>query len=122
MKLQANNPEIVILKRGQSYHAVIAETDRVKHALTMERPMPTVIAALEYLLDVTSEHLGNIHDIFFADRATPPTQFAKILENHLFLSAGSYHRPDLTPDETPATSTSTAELIRESIERGDSQQ
>ncbi|KAH0341781.1 hypothetical protein KCU81_g6033, partial [Aureobasidium melanogenum] len=122
MKLQADNPEIVILKRGQGYHAVIAETDRVKHALTMERPMPTVIAALEYLLDMTSEHLGNIHDTFFTDRATPPTQFGEIVENDLFLSAGSYYRPDLTPDETPESSPSTAESIRESIERESSEQ
>lgn len=122
MKLQANNPEIVILKREQGYHAVIAETDRVKHALTMERPMPTVIAALEYLLDVTSEHLGNIHDTFFAGRATPPTQFGEMVENDLLLSAGSYYRPSLTPDDTPASSPLTSESVHESIERESSEQ
>ncbi|KAG9671210.1 hypothetical protein KCU99_g5433, partial [Aureobasidium melanogenum] len=87
----ADDPEVVILKRGRSYHAVIAQTNRVKHYLTMERPMPTVTAALEYLLDITSEHLGNIHDTCFAGRATPPTQFGETVENDLWYPSTSHH-------------------------------
>lgn len=119
MKLPADDPEIVILERGGSYHAVIAETNRVKHALTMERPMPTVTAALEYLLDMTSEHLGNIHDTCFAGRATPPTQFGEVVENELFLNIDSYYRPSLTPEApepTPSASESAHTTDRESIE------
>ncbi|KAH0370052.1 hypothetical protein KCU65_g2778, partial [Aureobasidium melanogenum] len=118
MKLPAEDPEIVVLKRGRFYHAVIAETNRVQHALTMERPMPTVTAALEYLLGITSEHLSNIHDTCFAGRATPLTQFGETVENDLYLNPGSYYDPSLTPDETPEppTSGSTQLASRESIE------
>lgn len=125
MKLPADDPEIVILKRGGSYHAVIAETNRVKHALTMERPMPTVKAALEYLLDMTSEHLGNIHDTCFAGRATPPTQFGETVENDLYLNIDSFYRPSLiseTAESPPSASASTYAADRESMESESSEQ
>ncbi|KAG9514030.1 hypothetical protein KCV07_g8415, partial [Aureobasidium melanogenum] len=118
----ADDPEVVILKRGRSYHAVIAQTNRVKHYLTMERPMPTVTAALEYLLDITSEHLGNIHDTCFAGRATPPTQFGETVENDLFLNMGSYYRPSETPESIASTSESTQLASRESIESESAEQ
>ncbi|CAD0098298.1 unnamed protein product [Aureobasidium mustum] len=119
MKLPADDPEIVVLKRGGSYHAVIAETNRVKHALTMERPMPTATAALEYLLDITSEHLGNIHDTCFAGCPTPPTQFGETVENDLYPNLNSYYSPSLTPEApefTSSASESTDAADRESIE------
>ncbi|KAG9568165.1 hypothetical protein KCU79_g2530, partial [Aureobasidium melanogenum] len=112
----ADDPEIVILKRGRSYHAVIAQTNRVKHYLTMERPMPTVTAALEYLLDIISEHLGNIHDTCFAGRATPPTQFGETVENDLSLNAGSYYIPSEAPESIASTFESTQLASRESIQ------
>ncbi|KAH0019631.1 hypothetical protein KCU78_g6724, partial [Aureobasidium melanogenum] len=118
----ADDPEIVILKRGRSYHAVIAQTNRVKHYLTMERPMPTVTAALEYLLDITSEHLGNIHDTCFAGRATPPTQFGETVENDLFLNMSSYYIPSETPESIASTSESTQLASRESIESESAEQ
>lgn len=86
----ADDPQIIILKKAGSYHAVIAEKYRVKHIISMKKPSPTVIAALEYLLDVTSEHLSNMHDLFFADRATPPTQFGETEERDLFISRATY--------------------------------
>ncbi|KAG9962094.1 hypothetical protein KCU61_g5051, partial [Aureobasidium melanogenum] len=112
----ADDLEIVILKRGRSYHAVIAQTNRVKHYLTMERPTLTVTAALEYLLDIISEHLGNIHDTCFAGRATLPTQFGETVENDLFLNEGSYYIPSEAPESIASTFESTQLASRESIQ------
>lgn len=38
----------------------------------MSELSPTVTAALEGLLDLTAEYLGNIPDVYYADCATPP--------------------------------------------------
>jgi hypothetical protein len=107
-------PEIVILKRGRSYHAIVAESFRVKNVLTMDRPMPTVTAALEYLLDVTAEHLANALNYFHTDCPTPPGQFGETVENDLYLNRGSYYVPSLTPSTTSEAAPSNSEEASES--------
>jgi len=83
-------PEIVILKKGRSYHAVVADSDRVSNILTMQRPMPTVIATLEHLLNVTAEHLANIGEC----------SAEETVENDLLVNRGTLHVPPLTPSVT----------------------
>jgi hypothetical protein len=71
--------------------------------------MPTVTAALEYLLDVIAEHQANIENLFFADRATPPGQFGEMVENILYLNRDSYYVPSLTPSATSEAAPSVSE-------------
>jgi hypothetical protein len=113
MKLSLMNddpPEIVMLKRGTSYYAIVTEIDRVKNVLTMRRPMPTVTAALEYLLDMTAEHLATMEDKVFAGRATPPGQPGEMVENDLWLNSGRFYVPSLTPSATSEAAPSTSEM------------
>lgn len=92
-------PEIVILKKGSSYHAVLAEPDRVSNILTMQRPMPTVIAALEHLLNVTAEHLANIGEC----------SREGMVENDLLINRGTLHVPSLTPSATSESALSASD-------------
>jgi hypothetical protein len=80
-------PEIIILKRGDSYHAIIVEESRHKSVLTMERPTPTITAALEHLLNMTAEHLANIYDNFHTDCPTPLGRFGETVENDFMVKA-----------------------------------
>jgi hypothetical protein len=105
--------EIVILKRGISYHAIVAEPYRVKNVLTIQRPMPTVVAALEYLLDVTAEHLANL-DQCSAGCVTPVGQFGETVENDLYLNRGSYYVPPVSPSATSGDARSDSEEDPES--------
>lgn len=89
-------PEIVILKKGRSYHAVVADPDRVSNILTMQRPMPTVVAALEHLLNVTAEHLANIGEC----------SAEEVVENDLLVNRGTLHVPSLTPSATSESESS----------------
>jgi hypothetical protein len=109
-------PDIVILKRGTSYHADVMETYRVKNVLIMERPMPTVTAALEYLLDMTAEHLATMEDKVFADRATPPGQPSETVENDLWLNRGRFYVPSLTPSATSEAAPSVSEEVSDSTD------
>lgn len=113
-------PEIVILKKGSFYHAVVAEPYRVKNLLTMQRPMPTVITALEHLLDVTAEHLANVGQLS-ADCATPPGQWGEMVENDLWINRGTLYVPSLTASVTSGSGSLDSEEESESSESGSSE-
>jgi hypothetical protein len=114
-------PEIVILKRGDSYHAIVVEESRLKNVLTMERPMPTITAALEHLLNMTAEHLANIYKNVHTDCATPPGQFGETVENDSYLNRGSYYVSSLTPSATSVAAPSDFEEGSESDQRESSE-
>jgi hypothetical protein len=119
--VHSDPPKIVILKRDSQYHTVVAEAYRLKNVLTMERPMPTVTAALEYLLDMIAEHLANVHDKCFTHCPTPEGQFGETVENDLWLNRGSYYEPALTPSATSEAAASDSETESESTERESSE-
>jgi hypothetical protein len=79
--------------------------------------MPTVTAALEYLLDMIAEHLANVHDKCFTNCPTPEGQFGETVENDLWLNRGSYYETALTPSTTSETAPSDSEAESESTER-----
>ncbi|THX92864.1 hypothetical protein D6D03_10297 [Aureobasidium pullulans] len=56
------DPDIVILKKGFEYFAACAIKDRANYVLLMEKPSPSMRAALEHLLNVTAESLTVTRD------------------------------------------------------------
>ncbi|THX10565.1 hypothetical protein D6D17_03852 [Aureobasidium pullulans] len=64
--------DVITIKKGTSYHALIVRPCRRKPVLRMQQPSPSVRTALKYLLDMTSEHLATIDDMFSKDPAKYP--------------------------------------------------
>ncbi|THX69411.1 hypothetical protein D6D04_10289 [Aureobasidium pullulans] len=89
------NPDIVILEKGLGYCAGCAIKDRANYVLMMEKPSPTMRAALEHLLDVTAETLTNTRDKLEEIHAIGPDEPPEFHEEELQWNSSS---PPLSPD------------------------
>ncbi|THW81105.1 hypothetical protein D6D18_09005 [Aureobasidium pullulans] len=69
---EAADCDVITIKKGTSYHALIVRPCRRKPVLRMQQPSPSVRTTLKYLLDMTSEHLATIDDMFSKDPAKYP--------------------------------------------------
>ncbi|THW10238.1 hypothetical protein D6D25_07631 [Aureobasidium pullulans] len=69
---EAQDCDVITIKKGTSYHALIVRPCRRKPVLRMQQPSPSVRTALKYLLDMTSEHLATMDDMFSKDPAKYP--------------------------------------------------
>ncbi|KAG9714854.1 hypothetical protein KCU73_g16095, partial [Aureobasidium melanogenum] len=72
----------------------------------MSELSPTVTAALEGLLDLTAEYLGNIPDVYYADCATPPDEVGAVDEGTLYNSDGRAREHLYRASVSPASSSS----------------
>ncbi|CAD0031420.1 unnamed protein product [Aureobasidium pullulans] len=70
--LEAQDCDVITIKKGTSYHALIVRPCRRKPVLRMQQPSPSVRKALKYLLDMTSEHLATVDNMFSKDPAKYP--------------------------------------------------
>lgn len=70
----------------------------------MSELSPTVTAALEGLLDLTAEYLGNIPDVYYADCATPPDGFGAVDEGTLYNNDGRTREHLYRASVSPASS------------------
>jgi hypothetical protein len=82
--------------------------------------MPTVTAALEYLLDMTAEHLAFYQDRVIARRSTPLDEIGESTENDLFIEGSSQYVPAATSSAASEEGLSNFEEGPESTERGSS--
>ncbi|KAH0019632.1 hypothetical protein KCU78_g6725, partial [Aureobasidium melanogenum] len=96
--------EIIVLKEADLYRASIAHKTRLKYLLCMSELSPTVTAALEGLLDLTAEYLGNIPDVYYADCATPPDGFGAVDEGTLYNNDGRTREHLYRASVSPASS------------------
>ncbi|KAH0382707.1 hypothetical protein KCU92_g6042, partial [Aureobasidium melanogenum] len=98
--------EIIVLKEADLYRASIAHKTRLKYLLCMSELSPTVTAALEGLLDLTAEYLGNIPDVYYADCATPPDEVGAVDEGALYNNDGRAREHLYRASVSPASSSS----------------
>ncbi|THW74600.1 hypothetical protein D6D19_04698 [Aureobasidium pullulans] len=97
---EAADCDIITIKKGTSYHALIVRPCRRKPVLRMQQPSPSAKTALKYLLDMTSEHLATIDDMFSKDSAKFPED-EESSEFDLWRAgfrAGAAVTPPLSPD------------------------
>ncbi|KAG9514031.1 hypothetical protein KCV07_g8416, partial [Aureobasidium melanogenum] len=109
--------EIIVLKEADLYRASIAHKTRLKYLLCMSELSPTVTAALEGLLDLTAEYLGNIPDVYYADCATPPDEVGAVDEGTLYNNDGRAREHLYRASVSPASSSSESSSSESSSDR-----
>ncbi|CAD0114476.1 unnamed protein product, partial [Aureobasidium uvarum] len=112
MDMRVEHPEIIVLKTGHFYRAVIAARGCANHIVSIQEPSPTVTAALEHLLDVTAEVLSNIQDSSYANNEMPPDEVGEVDES------SSYIDDERLPEQAPSPSVSRSPSPSEPVCQG----
>jgi hypothetical protein len=109
--------DVITIKKGTSYHALIVRPCRRKPVLRMQQPSPSVRTALKYLLDMTSEHLATVDDMFSKD----PAKFPEDEESSEFdlwrtrYRAEAVATPPLSPEPMVVKDEHDSSVIRETV-------
>ncbi|TIA32380.1 hypothetical protein D6C79_09219 [Aureobasidium pullulans] len=114
---EAQDCDVITTKKGTSYHALIVRPCRRKPVLRMQQPSPSVRTALKYLLDMTSEHLATVDDMFSKD----PAKFPEDEESSEFDLWRARYRveaavtPPLSPDPVVVKDERDMSVMRETV-------